>query len=138
MRLTDIFSSNFNPSEWEAKGYQLPKFNIKAVREKTAKKPTWVHFGGGNIFRAFPASILNDALNTGKYDRGVIVAETFDFEVVDKAYTPYNNLSLLVSLKGDGTVEKKVIASVTEALRPTISLLTGNASAKSSVILRCR
>ena len=117
MRLTDIFSSNFNPSEWEAKGYQLPKFNIKAVREKTAKKPTWVHFGGGNIFRAFPASILNDALNTGKYDRGVIVAETFDFEVVDKAYTPYNNLSLLVSLKGDGTVEKKVIASVTEALK---------------------
>lgn len=117
MKLTDIFSSNFNPLEWEAKGYQLPKFNIKAVREKTAKEPTWVHFGGGNIFRAFPASILNDALNTGKYDRGVIVAETFDFEVVDKAYAPYNNLSLLVSLKGDGTVEKKVIASVTEALK---------------------
>ena len=80
-------------SEWEAKGYQLPKFDIKAVREKTAKEPTWVHFGGGNIFRAFPAAILNDALNTGKYDRGVIVAETFDFEVIDKAYTPYNNLS---------------------------------------------
>ena len=117
MKLTDIFSSNFNPLEWEAKGYQLPKFNIKAVREKTAKEPTWVHFGGGNIFRAFPASILNDALNTGKYDRGVIVAETFDFEVVDKAYAPYNNLSLLVSLKGDGTMEKKVIASVTEALK---------------------
>ena len=34
-------------SEWEAKGYQLPKFDIKAVREKTAKEPTWVHFGGG-------------------------------------------------------------------------------------------
>ena len=117
MRLNDIISGNFNAAEWEAKGYQLPKFDIKAVREKTAKEPTWVHFGGGNIFRAFPAAILNDALNTGKYDRGVIVAETFDFEVIDKAYTPYNNLSLLVSLKGDGTVEKKVIASVTEALK---------------------
>ena len=117
MKLNDIFSGNYNAAEWEAKGYQLPKFDIKAVREKTAKEPTWVHFGGGNIFRAFPAAILNDALNTGKYDRGVIVAETFDFEVVDKAYTPYNNLSLLVSLKGDGTVEKKVIASVTEALK---------------------
>ena len=104
-------------SEWEAKGYQLPKFDIKAVREKTAKEPTWVHFGGGNIFRAFPAAILNDALNTGKYDRGVIVAETFDFEVIDKAYTPYNNLSLLVSLQSTGTIEKKVIASVTEALK---------------------
>ena len=117
MRLTDIFSGDFNAAEWEARGYQLPKFDIKTIRERTAKEPTWVHFGGGNIFRAFPAAILNDALNTGKYDRGVIVAETFDFEVVDKAYTPYDNLSLLVSLQSDGNIEKKVIASVTEALK---------------------
>ncbi len=117
MKLNDILNGQFNAAEWEAKGYQLPKFDIKAVREKTANEPTWVHFGGGNIFRAFPAAILNDALNTGKYDRGVIVAETFDFEVVDKAYTPYNNLSLLVSLQSDGNIEKKVIASVTEALK---------------------
>ena len=117
MRLNDIFSGSFNATEWEAKGYELPKFDIKAVREKTAKEPTWVHFGGGNIFRAFPATILNDALNTGKYDRGVIVAETFDFEVIDKAYAPYNNLSLAVSLCSNGTIEKKVIASVTESLK---------------------
>ena len=117
MKLLDIFSSGFDAAEWEQKGYQLPKFDIAAVREKTRKEPTWVHFGGGNIFRAFPASMLNDALNTGRYDRGVIVAETFDFEVVDKAYAPYDNLSLSVALKSDGTVEKKVIASVTEALK---------------------
>lgn len=117
MKLQDILSGSFNAAEWEAKGYQLPKFDVKAVREKTVKEPTWVHFGGGNIFRAFPAAILNDALNTGKYDRGVIVAETFDFEVVDKAYAPYDNLSLLVSLQSDGNIEKKVIASVTEALK---------------------
>ncbi len=42
----------------------------------------------------FPAAILNDALNTGKYDRGVIVAESFDYEIIDKAYRPYHNLSL--------------------------------------------
>ncbi len=117
MKLTDILSGSFNPAAWEAKGYQVPQFDIQAVRAKTAKEPTWVHFGGGNIFRAFPAAILNDALNTGKYDRGVIVAETFDYEVVDKAYKPYDNLSLLVSLQSDGSIEKKVIASVTEALK---------------------
>ena len=117
MKLNDIISGQFNAAEWEAKGYELPKYNIKEVREKTAKEPTWVHFGGGNIFRAFPAAILNDALNTGKYDRGVIVAETFDFEVIDKAYAPYNNLSLCVNLCSDGSIEKKVIASVTEALK---------------------
>ena len=117
MRLKDILSGQLNAAEWEQKGYELPKFDVKAVREKTAKEPTWVHFGGGNIFRAFPAAILNDALNTGRYDRGVIVAETFDYEVIDKAYKPYDNLSLLVSLQSDGKVKKKVIASVTEALK---------------------
>ena len=117
MKLCDIISGKYDASEWEAKGYELPKFDRAAVAKKTHDAPTWVHFGGGNIFRAFPAAILNEALNTGKYDRGVIVAETFDYEVIDKAYAPYDNLSLLVSLQSTGTIEKKVIASVTEALK---------------------
>ena len=117
MKLTDLLSGNANVAEWEAKGYQLPKFDIAAVHQRTHDEPTWVHFGGGNIFRAFPAAIINDALNTGQYDRGVIVAETFDYEVIDKAYKPYDNLSLLVSLQSSGTIEKKVIASVTESLK---------------------
>lgn len=117
MKLTDILSADFNPTEWEQRGYRLPKYDINTLRKNTAKEPTWVHFGGGNIFRAFPAAILNEALNTGKHDRGVIVAETFDYEVIDKAYAPYDNLSLSVSLCSDGSIEKKVIASVTEALK---------------------
>ncbi len=117
MKLTDLLSGKLNAAEWEAKGYELPKFDIETVRRKTYAEPTWVHFGGGNIFRAFPAAILNDALNTGQYDRGVIVAETFDYEVIDKAYAPYGNLSLAVSLCSDGNIQKKVIASVTEALK---------------------
>lgn len=117
MKLKELLTDNYNAAEWEAKGYELPRFDIKAVRKNTYENPTWVHFGGGNIFRAFPAALLNDALNTGKYDRGVIVAETFDDEVIDKAYAPYDNLSLLVSLQSSGTIEKKVIASVIEALK---------------------
>ena len=74
MKLTDILSGSFDAAEWERKGYEVPRFDIQALRRKTFEKPTWVHFGGGNIFRAFPAAILNDALNTGKYDHGVIVA----------------------------------------------------------------
>lgn len=117
MKLNEILSDSFNAAEWEAKGYELPKYDIAAVAKKTHDEPTWVHFGAGNIFRAFPAAILNDALNTGKYDRGVIVAESFDYEIIDKAYRPYNNLSLLVSLQSNGTIEKKVIASITESLK---------------------
>ena len=116
MKLSEIKNGNLS-AEWAEKGYELPKFDIEAVKAKTHAEPTWVHFGAGNIFRAFPAAILNDALNTGKYDRGVIVAESFDYEIIDKAYQPYDNLSLLVSLKSTGTIEKKVIASVTESLK---------------------
>lgn len=115
MKLSDI-KTGITP-QWAEKGYELPKFNVEAVRKKTYEEPTWVHFGAGNIFRAFPAAILNAALNSGKYDRGVIVAESFDYEIIDKAYRPYDNLSLLVCLQSTGTIEKKVIASVTESLK---------------------
>ena len=121
MKLSDIKNGNLS-AEWAEKGYELPKFDIEAVKAKTHAEPTWVHFGAGNIFRAFPAAVLNDALNSGKYDRGVIVAESFDYEIIDKAYQPYDNLSLLVCLKSTGDIEKKVIASVTESLKADYSV----------------
>ena len=117
MILSEISERNFCPQQWEVKGYQVPKFDIQAVREKTAQEPTWIHFGAGNIFRAFPAAVLQKALDSGAYDRGVIVAEGFDYEIIDKAYRPYDNLSLLVLLKSDGSMEKRVVASVTESLK---------------------
>lgn len=40
----------------------------------------------GNIFRAFPAAVLQQALNTGACDRGVIVAEETEYLVVEDAY----------------------------------------------------
>ena len=120
MKLSDIKNGNLS-AEWAEKGYELPKFDIEAVKAKTHAEPTWVHFGAGNIFRAFPVAVLNDALNSGKYDRGVIVAESFDYEIIDKAYQPYDNLSLLVCLKSTGEIEKKVVASVTESLKADYS-----------------
>ena len=115
MKLLDI--KDGISSQWAEKGYQMPRFDIEAVRAKTHEAPAWVHFGAGNLFRAFPAAILQQALDSGKYDRGVIVAEGFDFEIIDKAYAPYDNLSLLVCLQSDGNIQKKVIASVTESLK---------------------
>ncbi|MFR9067951.1 MAG: hypothetical protein ACLVJH_14835 [Faecalibacterium prausnitzii] len=124
MKLSDIKNGNLS-AEWAEKGYELPKFDVEAVKAKTHAEPTWVHFGAGNIFRAFPAAVLNDALNSGKYDRGVIVAESFDYEIIDKAYQPYDNLSLLVCLKSTGEIEKKVVASVTESLKADYSFGAG-------------
>ena len=57
MKLSDIKNGNLS-AEWAEKGYELPKFDVEAVKAKTHAEPTWVHFGAGNIFRAFPAAIL--------------------------------------------------------------------------------
>lgn len=117
MQLMDIKKGTYDAGEWAKKGYELPKFDVEAVCKKTHDEPTWLHFGAGNIFRAFPAAILQNVLDEGAYDRGVIVAEGFDYEIIDKAYRPYGDLSLLVVLKSDGSIEKKVVASVTESLK---------------------
>lgn len=121
MRLSDsiygVTGDRKEAGAWKEKGYELPAFDIQAVREKTKEEPAWIHFGAGNIFRAFPAAVLQEALDQGSYDRGVIVAEGFDYEIIDKAYRPYDNVSLLVVLQSDGSIRKKVIASVTESLK---------------------
>ena len=103
--------------QFRAKGYELPQYDREAMIAATKADPTWVHFGAGNIFRAFPAAFLDEMLNKGFANRGVIVAEGFDYEIIDKAYRPYDNLSLLAVLKADGTVSKKVIGSVAESLK---------------------
>ena len=114
MKLIDV--ENDSKKEWEEKGYELPAYEREAVKNATKDAPTWVHFGAGNIFRAFPAAKLQELLNTGDYDKGVIVAESFDHEIITKAYKPFDGLSLSVVLKAGGTIEKHVVGSVVESL----------------------
>lgn len=108
--------SQLSSPGWAEAGIGLPAFDIEAVRKRTAAEPRWIHFGAGNIFRAFPAAVLQNLLDAGCEDTGVIVAEGFDTEIIDSVYAPHDCLSLLVTLKADGTVDKRVIASAAEAL----------------------
>lgn len=105
-----------NRQVWEEKGYQLPKFDIERVRDRTKKEPIWIHFGAGNIFRAFPAVLQQTLLERGYSDRGIIVCESYDEEIIEKAYAPFDNLSVVVTLRADGSVDKRVVASVAEAI----------------------
>ena len=63
---------------WEEKGYALPKYDRDKVTENTKANPTWIHFGAGNIFRAFQANVVEELLNEGVIDTGLIVAEGYD------------------------------------------------------------
>lgn len=103
-------------SEWKEKGYILPTFDYEKVLKNTKENPFWIHFGAGNIFRAFQANVVQNLLNEGLIDSGLIVAEGYDYEIIEKMYHPHDNVGALVTLKGNGSVEKTVVASIMEAL----------------------
>ena len=104
-----------NREEWEAAGYRLPEYDIASVTERTRTAPRWIHFGAGNIFRAFQANAAQELINAGILDTGIIAAEGFDYEIIEKMYRPHDNLSILVTLKADGTMEKTVVGSIVES-----------------------
>ena len=113
LSLSDLKNKNF----WKNANIKLPNFQIEKVVEETKKSPFWVHFGSGNIFRIFMGGICDKLIEDGEITKGIICAETFDFDIIDKIYKPYDNLVLAVTLKSDGTTEKRVIGSLTEALK---------------------
>ena len=101
--------------QWENAGFKLPQYNREAVTAATKENPFWIHFGAGNIFRAFQANVMQNILNAGFMDRGLIVAEGFDYEIIEKMNRPHDDYSILVTLKADGNVEKTVVGSVVES-----------------------
>lgn len=119
MRLTMDGISKSEP--WEKAGICLPGYSVEAAAQKARKEPVWVHFGIGNIFRVFIGGIADGLLEEGALDRGITCVETFDYDVVDKIYHPYDNLGLSVILHGDGTREYKVLGSMAEAVKAQAS-----------------
>lgn len=106
-----------NHELWEKAGIALPGYDVEAVSERAKKEPQWVHFGIGNIFRVFIGGIVDGLLEEGAMERGITCVETFDYDVVDQIYDPYDNLGLSVLLHGDGTREYKVLGSLAEAVK---------------------
>jgi len=102
---------------WEAAGVKLPEFDWQSMCRNTETAPTWVHFGAGNIFRGFIAKLQQDLLNQGLVKGGIIAADTFDYDIIDKIYAPYDSMTMLVSLLPDGSMKKEIVASIAAGLR---------------------
>ena len=103
--------------DWKRIGVTLPAFDRCAMQAHTEKHPVWVHFGAGNIFRGFIANLQQTLLNKGLAQSGIIAVDTFDYDIIDRIYAPFDNLTLLVSLKPDATTTREIVASVAKALR---------------------
>ena len=103
-------------SGWKKAGVRLPSYDVETMRKKTDEKPLWVHFGAGNIFRAFIAVLQQRLLDEGLSDRGIIAADTFDVDNIRMIYGGYDNLTMSVTLNADATIDKEIVASVSEAV----------------------
>ena len=108
-----------NRTEWEKAGIALPEFDITAMREQTKNLPEWIHFGAGNIFRGFIGSIAQRLLNAGEMNTGIIAAESFDFDIIDKIYDPYDNLTLNVLMGKSSDLHAEVLAGISESVKAT-------------------
>lgn len=104
-------------ADWTSAGVKLPSHDIAAMRAATAAAPEWVHFGAGNIFRGFVGSLSQRLLDAGLAKTGIIACDTFDFDVIDKIYCAFDNLTLNVLLNPDGTVSREVLAGVARGVK---------------------
>ena len=107
---------------WDNSAIEIPKYDINKIRKNTSEKPTWIHFGAGNIFRGFIAAVADKLLNDNIMDTGIIAIDTHaagrddDYEMIDKVYKPFDNLTLLASIKSNGDIDKKIIGSITDVV----------------------
>lgn len=102
---------------WSEKGYTIPGYDRDAVIKRTIDDPEWIHFGAGNIFRSFPALLAEEMLEKKKLETGILVVEGFDYEIIDRIYEPYDDLSILFTLGADMKCEKRIIGSVCKSLK---------------------
>ncbi len=101
---------------WEQAGVKLPSYSIEKVVENTKENPAWVHIGPGNIFRIFIGGLADTLLEKSESETGIVCVSPIDAEIIDYIYKPHDNLVLAVTLKADGSTDKQVIGSLTEAL----------------------
>ena len=111
-----------NKTFWKSTDIEIPKYDINQIRKNTSERPTWLHFGAGNIFRGFIAAVADTLLNDSIIDTGIIAVDTHafgrddDYDMINKVYKPFDNLTLLASIKSNGDIDKKIIGSITDVL----------------------
>ncbi len=97
-------------------GVQVPNYDVSKMHEETAKAPIWIHFGAGNIFRGYIARLQDELLDRKLASKGIIACDTFDSEIIEKIYRPYDNLTLLATLSANQPTKYRVVGSVAKGL----------------------
>lgn len=112
MRL-NLESIGSNADKWRESGFILPEYDINKMRTETAVAPEWLHIGPGNIFRGYIARLADELIAKGDMKTGIIAADCFSTEPIERSFTPFDNLVLLVGLGEGGCL--RVIGSIADA-----------------------
>ena len=108
-----------NREWWRERGIALPEYDLSAMRARTRANPTWIHFGAGNLFRAYIARMSDALLNAGLAECGIIAVDTSDGALARRVYRPHDLLSLAVTLHSDGRADRAVLGSIAEIAEKT-------------------
>ncbi|MGL5988841.1 mannitol dehydrogenase family protein [Cetobacterium sp.] len=100
-------------------GVIVPTYDIEKIKEETLKTPKWLHFGAGNLFRAYMGKIGQVLIEKNLENTGIIVAESFDTEIIDTVYTPFDNLTILTTLNKNGDFQNEILGSIVKSIKAT-------------------
>ncbi|MDR2601567.1 MAG: mannitol dehydrogenase family protein [Spirochaetaceae bacterium] len=100
-------------ADFEKAGVKTGNIDIDALATRTAENPRWVHFGAGNLFKAYHAVLAQRLIEDGLMDTGIIALVPNDFSSIEKLYTKNDNLFLQVVMKANGALDKRIIAAAT-------------------------
>ncbi len=114
MKLINVIQER---NKWLDKGYEVFSYDREKMIEDTRKDPEWVHFGAGNLFRAFQAVFCDQLLDQGILTKGIIAVGGRDSAAIDDYFRRFNDLHIAVTLKGNGEIEKRVVGSIAESLK---------------------
>ena len=114
MKLTDVWNEK---QQWLDKGYEVFSYDRCEMVRRSIAEPEWVHFGAGNLFRAFQAVYADELLDAGILTKGISAVGGRNPQIIDTFYRDLDNLHISVTLKNDGSLRKRVVGSIAESLK---------------------
>ena len=103
-------------ADFEKAGIRVGNIDVDALAARTAAAPRWAHFGAGNLFKAYHAAVVQELVERGLLDTGIIALVPNDFSNIEALYTRHDNLFLKIVMKADGALDKRLISAVTDFL----------------------
>lgn len=98
-------------------GIALPDYDVARVQATSRNNPVWLHFGAGNIFRGYIASLQHDLLSSRSQTSGIITLSTHDGAEVDRVLSPHDRLTLETTVLRDGTLNLRVTAAIANSYK---------------------